>query len=176
MEDYETERLRVIGEKEDRELEEIAKSDEDAVVLDSKRELAELNDKYLRLAADFQNFKRRTEGERSDVVAYANERIAKELLVVMDSFHRALGSDEIEKEDVFYSGMKLIYKQLADVLKNFGVEEIQTEDQAFDPNYHDAVLSEQVDGVEAGQILDVMQKGYTLGGRVIRATMVKVSV
>ncbi len=142
----------------------------------SQQELAELNDKYLRLAADFQNYKRRTENEKLEVAAFANERIVKELLLVIDSFERALENDDIKRSGPLAEGVGLIYKQLGDVLKNFGVKEIDCENGDFDPNYHDAVLSEEAQGVPAGKILEVMQKGYTLNERLIRAAMVKVSI
>ena len=136
--------------------------------------LKEANEKYMRLAADFQNYKRRTENERKDIAAFANERIVKELLNVIDSFERALETAKCEDES-FRNGVELIYKQLITTLTGFGVEVIPTEGE-FDPNFHNAVMSEAVEGEEAGKILMVMQKGYTLNGRVVRPSMVKVSV
>ena len=136
--------------------------------------LKEANEKYMRLAADFQNYKRRTENERKDIAAFANERIVKELLNVIDSFERALETAKCEDES-FRNGVELIYKQLITTLAGFGVEVIPTEGE-FDPNFHNAVMSEAVEGEEAGKILMVMQKGYTLNGRVVRPSMVKVSV
>lgn len=137
-------------------------------------EAKEADEKYKRLAADFQNFKRRTENERHEIAAYANERIVKELLDVMDSFERALDTAKCDDEN-FRNGVDLIYKQLVTVLTNFGVAEIDTEGE-FDPNFHHAVLTEEAEGIEAGKILMVMQKGYTLNSRVVRPAMVKVSV
>lgn len=136
--------------------------------------LKEANEKYMRLAADFQNYKRRTENERKDIAAFANERIVKELLNVIDSFERALETTKCEDEN-FRNGVELIYKQFVTALTGFGVAVISTEGE-FDPNIHNAVMSEEVEGEEAGKILMVMQKGYTLNGRVIRPSMVKVSV
>lgn len=139
---------------------------------EENKALKEANEKFMRLAADFQNYKRRTENERKDIAAFANERIVKELLNVIDSFERALETTKCDDEN-FRSGVELIYKQLMTVMKNFGVEVISTEGE-FDPNFHNAVMSEE--GEEAGKILMVMQKGYTLNGRVVRPSMVKVSV
>ena len=136
--------------------------------------LKEANEKYMRLAADFQNYKRRTENERKDIAAFANERIVKELLNVIDSFERALETAKCE-DDNFRNGVELIYKQFVTALAGFGVEVISTEGE-FDPNFHNAVMSEEVEGEKAGKILMVMQKGYTLNGKVIRPSMVKVSV
>lgn len=138
-------------------------------------ELQEANEKYMRLAAEYQNFRRRTETEKQNIASYANERIAKELLDVVDNFERALASAKAE-ESGLKNGVDLIYKQLLTVLKNFGVEPIDTKNKEFDPNFHNAVMSEAVDGTEAGMILAEMQKGYMLRDRVLRPSMVKVSV
>jgi len=138
-------------------------------------QLQEANDKYMRLAAEYQNFRRRTETEKQNIASYANERIAKELLDVVDNFERALASAGAEDAGL-KNGVDLIYKQLLTVLKNFGVEPIDTENKEFDPNFHNAVMSEEVDGTEAGMILAEMQKGYMLRDRVLRPSMVKVSV
>lgn len=140
-----------------------------------EEELKEANDKYLRLSAEYQNFRKRTESEKLSIAAYSNEKIAKELLNVVDSFERALSADNTADES-FKNGVELIYKQLIKVLSNFGVEPIETEGKEFDPNFHHAVLSEEAEGVEEGMILMEMQKGYTLKERVIRPAMVKVSV
>ena len=133
-----------------------------------------LNTKYMRLMADFQNFKRRTEKEKSDIYAFANEKIVKELLDVIDNFERALDcADTAEKG--FAEGMEMIFKQLKDVLKNSNVEEIEALGLDFDPNFHNAVMMEDTDEYESGKVSAVLQKGYTLNGRVIRASMVKVA-
>lgn len=142
---------------------------------EESEELKEANEKYMRLAAEYQNFRKRTETEKQSIAAYANERIAKELLNVVDSFERALSTENTSDEN-FKNGVELIYKQLMTVLGNFGVEAIETEGKEFDPNFHHAVLSEEAEGVEAGMILMEMQKGYLLRDRVIRPAMVKVSV
>ncbi len=133
-----------------------------------------LENKYLRLMADFQNFKRRSEKEKADVYAYANEKIVLQLLDVIDNFERALEcTDTAEKG--FAEGMELIFKQLKDVLKNSNVEEIEALGVDFDPNFHNAVMMEDTEEYESGKVSAVLQKGYMLNGRVIRATMVKVA-
>lgn len=136
--------------------------------------LEEANDKYMRLAAEYQNYRRRTDAEKTGIAQYANERIAKELLNVVDNFERALTA--MEGDESVRSGVELIYKQLMDVLNSFGVSVIETEGKEFDPNFHNAVLSEEADGVEPGQILMELQKGYMLNDRLLRPAMVKVSV
>ena len=132
-----------------------------------------LNVKYLRLMADFQNFKRRTEKEKSDIYAFANEKIVSELLNVIDNFERALALGQ--EGDSFVEGMSLIFKQLQGVLEKAGVKEIEALGQEFDPNFHNAVMMEDTDEFESGKVSCVLQKGYTLNNKVIRPSMVKVA-
>ena len=132
-----------------------------------------LNTKYLRLMADFQNYKRRTEKEKSDIYAFANEKIVSELLNVIDNFERAL--DAGDSGDSFVEGMNLIFKQLQGVLEKAGVVEIEALGQDFDPNFHHAVLTEDSAECESGKVTAVLQKGYLLNNKVIRPSMVKVA-
>ncbi len=133
----------------------------------------ELNAKYMRLMADFQNFKRRTEKEKSDIYAFANEKIVKELLDVIDNFERAIAAGA--GGDKFLEGMEMILKQLLAVLERAGVTEIKCLGEDFDPNFHNAVMTEDSAQYESGKVIEVLQKGYLLNGRVVRASMVKVS-
>ncbi|HBF0024189.1 TPA: nucleotide exchange factor GrpE [Clostridioides difficile] len=137
-------------------------------------ELDELNDKYQRLQAEYANYRRRTQQEKEKIGVFANEKIITELIPVIDSMERALDACE-DKEDTMYKGISLVHKQLIDTLVKFGVEEIEAESKEFDPNLHLAVMQESVDGVEANQIVMVLQKGYKLGTKVVRPSMVKVS-
>ena len=137
-------------------------------------ELDELNDKYQRLQAEYANYRRRTQQEKETIGVFANEKIITELIPVIDSMERALDACE-DKEDTMYNGISLVHKQLIDTLVKFGVEEIEAESKEFDPNLHLAVMQESVDGVEANQIVMVLQKGYKLGTKVVRPSMVKVS-
>ena len=132
-----------------------------------------LNAKYLRLMADFQNFKRRTEKEKNDIYAFANEKIVSELLNVIDNFERALAASA--EGDSFAEGMKLIFKQLQGVLEKYGVAEIEALGQDFDPNFHNAVMMEDSTEYESGKVTEVMQKGYMLNNKVVRPSMVKVA-
>ena len=132
-----------------------------------------LNAKYLRLMADFQNFKRRTEKEKNDIYAFANEKIVSELLNVIDNFERALAA--ATEGDGFAEGMKLIFKQLQGVLEKSGVAEIEALGQDFDPNFHNAVMMEDSSEYESGKVTEVMQKGYMLNNKVVRPSMVKVA-
>ena len=132
-----------------------------------------LNIKYLRLMADFQNFKRRTEKEKSDIYAFANEKIISELLNVIDNFERALAAGDAA--DSFYQGMEMILKQLLGVLEKAGASEIKALGEDFDPNFHNAVMPEDSAEYESGKVTEVLQKGYILNNRVIRPSMVKVA-
>lgn len=133
----------------------------------------ELNTKYLRLMADFQNYKRRTEKEKSDIYAYANEKLVGELLNVIDSFERALQHGECD--DSFVQGMSNIFKMLKGVLEKSGLEEVEALGIEFDPNFHNAVMTEDSTEYESGCVTEVLQKGYKLNGKVIRPSMVKVA-
>ncbi len=132
-----------------------------------------LNVKYMRLMADFQNFKRRTEKEKSDIYAFANEKIVRELLDVIDNFERALAAGN--DGDKFLEGMEMILKQLLAVLERAGVTEIKCLGEDFDPNFHNAVMTEDSAEYESGKVTAVLQKGYLLHSRTIRPAMVKVS-
>lgn len=128
--------------------------------------------KYLRLMADFQNYKKRVEKEKTDLYSYANEKIVTELLAVLDNFERALAHED--SGDGFKEGMEMIFKQLMDVLEKSGLAEIPALGEDFDPNFHNAVMTEETEEYESGKVSGVLQKGYTLNGKVIRPSMVKV--
>lgn len=129
--------------------------------------------RYMRLMADFQNYKKRVEKEKTDIYSYANEKIATELLVVLDNFERALDHECSDKG--FKEGMDMIFKQMFEVLEKSGLAEIPALGEDFDPNFHNAVMTEDTDEYESGKVSGVLQKGYTLNGKVIRPTMVKVA-
>ena len=131
------------------------------------------SERYSRLFAEFQNYKRRTEKEKSDLYAYAGEKFAAGLLDVIDNFERAM--DAKPEGDKFADGMELILVQLKGVLEKNKVEEIKALGEPFDPNFHNAVMTEAVEGTESGIVTRVMQKGYMLNGKVIRPAMVAVS-
>ena len=147
---------------------------EDAADAEANSEEDEaVNTKYLRLMADFQNFKRRVEKEKSDIYAYANEKLVSQLLDVIDNFERALLHEEAD--DSYVEGMKMIFKQLTGVLEKAGLEEINALGEDFDPNFHNAVMTEDNDDYDSGKVTEVMQKGYLLNKKVIRPSMVKVN-
>ena len=138
------------------------------------KQIEELNAKYMRLMADFQNQKKRFDKEKSDIHQYANEKIVKNLLEVLDNFERALDATK-DADPSLHDGMELIFKQLMTALENAGVAEIKALGEEFDPNFHNAVMMEETDEYEPNKVSGVMQKGYTLNSRVIRPSMVKVA-
>jgi molecular chaperone GrpE len=138
-----------------------------------KAEEAE-SERYMRLMAEFQNFKRRVAREKSDIHAYANEKIVGELLPVLDNFERALDAEGGDLE-AYAKGMQLIFEQLKTALENAGLEEIKAMDETFDPNVHNAVMTDNLEDKEDGTITKVLQKGYKLKDKVIRPSMVAVN-
>jgi molecular chaperone GrpE len=137
-------------------------------------EKAEVYDRLLRKQAEFENFRRRTDRERSDFLQFAGMDLARELLPVLDDFERAL---KVECSDSNYAkGVELIHQRLSDVLKKMGVEPIQAAGKKFDPNVHEAVVRFPTDEVEDQTVLEEFQKGYNFKGKLLRPAMVKVAV
>ncbi len=130
--------------------------------------------KYLRLMADFQNYKRRSEKERTEIHAYANEKLVTSLLEVLDNFERALDQDS-GSEEQFRNGMTLIIDQFKTVLNKSGVSEIPATEAEFDPNFHHAIMMENAKSIKSGHVSMVLQKGYIMNGKVIRPAIVKVA-
>jgi molecular chaperone GrpE len=132
------------------------------------------DDRLLRLAADFENYKKRAAREREEYVVLANERLLKELLPVLDDLERALSAAEQHEEAQLEEGVRLVHRSLASLLARNGVEEIATEGK-FDPHVHEALLAQPAEDREQGDVLDVIQKGYRLGDRVVRPARVIVA-
>jgi len=131
------------------------------------------DDRLLRLAADFENYKKRVARERQEYVALANERLIAELIPILDDLERALAAAEEHKEAQLEEGVRLVHRSLAGLLERHGVKPIETEGQ-FDPHVHEALLSQPSPAAE-GSVIDVVQKGYKLGDRVVRAARVVVA-
>ena len=129
--------------------------------------------KYMRLMADFQNYKKRTAKEVSDIRSSASEKVMTKVLDVLDNFERAFEQGSTDEQ--YAQGVENIFKQLLDVLGQSGLEEMQVLGEEFDPNFHNAAVMEETDEYESGKISGVIQKGYTLNGKVIRPPMVKVA-
>lgn len=135
----------------------------------------ELEDRLLRLAAEFDNYKKRTAKEFGNLVKLANENLITELLGTVDGFCRALDSDETKKNyESFCQGIEMIYAQLREVLSRAGLEEIKSVGQKFDPNFHEAVGQIESDKYEEGRIAQEISKGYILKGKVIKPSKVLV--
>ncbi len=135
-----------------------------------KEERDGLYDRLLRKQAEFENYKKRIERERSEFVQLASADLMRELLNVLDSFDRAL-----QNTGGKLGGFELIYKQLQDTMGRFGLKAIEAKGQAFDPNIHQAVATQPSDEVEENTVVDEVRKGYTLNGRLLRPAMVTVS-
>jgi molecular chaperone GrpE len=135
--------------------------------------IAELEDKLLRVAADFENYKKRVAREREEYVAHANERLVKELLPILDDLERALDAVGQHEEATVEEGLRLVHRSLAALLEKNGVREISTEGKV-DPHVHEALLS-QPSEEEEGSVIDVVQKGYTLADRVVRPARVVIA-
>jgi len=143
----------------------------------SKKAEAEENGdaKYLSLMAEFQNYKKRVAKEKSDIHSYANEKIVTELLEVLDNFERALATDNSTDVEGYAQGMKLIFDQLLGVLTKSGLVEVKALGEEFDPNMHNAVMTADSEDYDSNKVCSVLQKGYTLNGKVIRPSMVTVA-
>lgn len=139
----------------------------------AKEEDEALTAKYMRLMADFQNFKRRTEKEKSDIYAYANEKLVASLLECIDNFERALAVECTDES--FAEGMKMIFQQFTGILEKAGLEEIKALGEDFDANFHNAVMTDDNPDFESGKVTTVLQKGYMLNKKVIRPSMVRVN-
>jgi len=135
--------------------------------------LAALEDRLLRTAADFDNYKKRAARERAEYVTLANERFVKELLPILDDLERALDAVGEHQEAAVEEGVRLVHRSLASLLERNGVKEIDA-DGKFDPHVHEALLSQPSDA-EEGSVIDVVQKGYTLGDRVVRPARVVIA-
>ncbi|CDZ75128.2 co-chaperone GrpE [Peptoniphilus sp. ING2-D1G] len=146
---------------------------EEQVVVQEESEMDSLKNNLLRLQADFINYKRRTEQERKDYIELGTKKVLIDLLNIIDNFERALLSETEDKK--YKEGVELIYKQMIDLLDRNNVKEMQLENIKFDPNLHHAVLVEEKEDVDEGMIIDVLQKGYLIGEKVLRPAMVKVS-
>lgn len=136
-------------------------------------EIEELKNQLLRLQADFVNYKNRTEREKSNSIILANEGLILKLLPVLDNFNRAFAHVNLEDDAV--KGFVMIKDQFESILKSEMVEEIESDGATFDPNLHNAVMTESKEGVKSGIVLETFEKGYKIKDKVIRPSMVKVS-
>ena len=139
-----------------------------------KAELESKNDLLLRTAAEFDNFKKRTERERLSVAEFAKANIIKELLPILDNIDRAEMLEDKSSED-YIKGIEMIVKQFAALGEKLGIVELAHQGDAFDPNCHEAVMHVEDETLGENVIAEVLQKGYKIGDTVIRPAMVKVA-
>ncbi|UNB47296.1 nucleotide exchange factor GrpE [Staphylococcus coagulans] len=148
--------------------------DEEIASLKSK--LDEKEEQYLRLYAEFENYKRRIQNEAQIQKKYQAQSVLTDVLPALDNFERAL---KIEGDDESFNslkkGVEMVYDSLTKALEGNGLERIKTEGEQFDPNYHQAVIQDDHPDYESGQITEELQPGYKLNDRVLRASMVKVN-
>lgn len=152
-----------------------ALSKQDKELDELKKEKEEQYNRMLRIQAEFDNFKRRTEKERVAERKYQAQDLANELLPVLDNFERALQVESSEETSSIIKGITMVYNQFVEALKSQGVEEISTVGEQFDPNLHHAVMQVEEDEFESNEIVEELQKGYMLKDRVLRPSMVKVN-
>lgn len=148
----------------------------ESVATDEVALLRARNEQLLRTAADFENYKRRHQREKEDWAKYAGQQVVSSLLPVIDNFERALQTElKAEELESFVEGVRMIHRQLIDVLGKAGVEVIQAVGEPFNPEFHDAIMSEVSDEVPDETVLAEFQKGYIMHGRLLRPAVVKVS-
>ena len=169
--------------KEEANTEDIATEEKSEVVEEKESEKNEwqekyeiLNNQYIRLAADFDNFRKRQEAEKESLLKYGAENTVKKLIEVLDNFDRGIKAietvDDCEKVKECYH---LAYKNFNDVMGKVGLEVIKAEGEEFDPNLHEAVMQTPTDEKPENTIIAELQKGYKLGDKVLRATLVNVA-
>lgn len=135
-----------------------------------------LNQQYIRLAADFDNYRKRQEHEREELLKFGTENALKKLLEVLDNFERGKKAlENVEDCAKVKESFDLVHKQVIDVLTKMGLEEIDTTDKEFDPNFHEAVMQTPTSDKPEHTIINELQKGYKIGDKVLRAALVNVA-
>jgi len=140
-----------------------------------RRERDALQDRLLRTAAEFDNFRKRVERERREYQEYAVSDALREFLPIIDNFERALQTSAEGDVDAYRKGIELIHKQMLDLLRKRGVTVIEALGAQFDPNLHQAVIQETSGAHREGEVMQELQRGYMLGERLLRPAMVKVA-
>lgn len=140
---------------------------------DYEKELEALNDKYIRLAAEYDNYRKRTVKEKEGIYPEAKASVTAAFLPVLDNLERAL--DASSEGDSLYEGLKMVAKQFEEALKSVGAEHIEAVGAKFDPKYHNAVMHVEDEEKGENEIVEEFQKGYKIGERIVRHSMVKVA-
>ncbi|WP_106768374.1 nucleotide exchange factor GrpE [Paenibacillus faecalis] len=142
-----------------------------------QNEMSEQQQRTLRVQADFDNFRRRTQKEKEDLAKYASSKLITELLPVFDNFERAIAASEDNQDfESFSKGVSMIFRQLETVLNAEGLTAMNSVGQPFNPEFHQAIMQVESDEYEEGIVVEEVQKGYMLKDRVLRPAMVKVSM
>jgi len=151
--------------------------EEDCEETKLKEEYDAINNKMLRLQADFLNYKTRTEKEKSTTYGNAVSDVLTDLLPIIDNFERAIDAVNSENQEVinFKNGVKMIYDQFLNTLQKKGLKEIEALNSKFDPNMHSGIAFEVTEEKEEDTVIEVFQKGYVVNDRVIRPSMVKIA-
>jgi molecular chaperone GrpE len=133
-------------------------------------------DRFMRLSAEFDNYRKRKQREIDEFRKFANETVFKQFLSVVDNLERAIASAETNKDvDSLLEGVKLTYREILKVFQDFNVKPVEAENRSFDPNFHQAVTQKETNEVPQNTVTDVLQTGYLLHDRLIRPAMVVVS-
>lgn len=141
-----------------------------------KDDFDKLNNQYLRLAADFDNYRKRQEQEREALLKFGTENALKKLIEVVDNFERgAKALENVDDCQQVKDSFNLVHKQTVDVLSKLGLEEIKAEGEEFDPNFHEAVMQTPTSDHPENTVIAVMQKGYKVGDKVLRPALVNVA-
>ncbi len=175
------EQAEVNGEKEDQGKKEIPLGDmKKAELIEKVKEIQESADKnydlFMRSVAEIENFKKRFQKEKSDLIKFSNESLIKQLLLVIDNLQKAISASQDENSvEAVREGIELTLKGLVDTLEKSGLAQVKAEGEPFDPNFHEAISEMEDNKVEPGTVIQVLQKGYTLNERLIRPAMVVIS-
>jgi molecular chaperone GrpE len=146
--------------------------------VEPKKEEVDYKAKYFYIAAEMDNYRKRMDREKENLVKYGNERVLSDLLEVVDNFERTidmLKPDQDAKIKNIVTGLDMVKKQFIDTLSKHGLTPVQSVGKDFDPNFHEALAQEYAEGAKPNQILKEFQKGYTLNGRLVRASKVVVA-
>ena len=165
--------------KDDSSLQQDVSNDEECedAISSLKEEIDKINNQYIRLAADFDNYRKRQMQERESLLKYGAEETLKKMIEALDNIDRAKASVEnIDDVNTVKDSYNLVFKQIYDVLGKMGLETIETQGKEFDPNFHEAVMQTPTSEYPENTIIAELQKGYKLGDKVLRPSLVNVAV
>lgn len=145
-----------------------------ADVVAAETALKEAENRYVRLQADFENFKRRTNQEKDQLASFVKADVMKDLFPVLDNFERALSAPATDETKAFLDGFVMIHQNLMDMLSKHGLATIDAVGKPFDPNFHQAIMRVESEEYEDDTVCEVLQTGYTVDGKTVRPAMVKV--